>query len=75
MIKLTLKAARVNKGMTQKEAATKFGVHYQTLASWEKDNSEMAHSKIKLIPEIYGIPMKNIFFGKENEFIRYKQPS
>lgn len=71
-IKITLKAARINIGLSQKEAAEKLGVHYQTLASWEKDSSDMPHSKINAAAKLYGIPMRNIFFGKENEFIRFK---
>ncbi|WP_270649194.1 helix-turn-helix transcriptional regulator [Limosilactobacillus mucosae] len=34
---LTLKAARVNAGMTQIQAAKKLGVSNQTLGRWEKD--------------------------------------
>lgn len=71
-IKITLKAARINMGLSQKEAAKKLGIHYQTLASWEKDSSDMPHSKIKATANLYDIPMRNIFFGKENEFIRFK---
>ncbi|XXS41791.1 helix-turn-helix transcriptional regulator [Staphylococcus aureus] len=35
-VKLLLRAARINNGMSQKKAASLLGVHYQTLASWEK---------------------------------------
>ena len=35
--KITLKAARVNAGLTQKEAAKKIGISYQTLSDYEKD--------------------------------------
>ncbi|HIF1124426.1 TPA: helix-turn-helix domain-containing protein, partial [Enterococcus faecium] len=39
--KISLEAARILTGMTQKEAASKFGVNYQTLASWEQDSNKM----------------------------------
>ncbi|HDE0674808.1 TPA: helix-turn-helix transcriptional regulator [Staphylococcus aureus] len=71
-IKLLLRAARINKGMSQKKAASLLGVHYQTLASWEKDSSDLSRSKMLLMEKIYGIPLKYIFFGNENEFIRTK---
>ncbi|HHC7407494.1 TPA: helix-turn-helix transcriptional regulator [Staphylococcus aureus] len=71
-IKLLLRAARINKGMSQKKAASLLGVHYQTLASWEKDSSDLSRSKMLLLEKVYGIPLKYIFFGNENEFIRIK---
>ncbi|EJE57378.1 hypothetical protein Newbould305_0950 [Staphylococcus aureus subsp. aureus str. Newbould 305] len=58
--------------MSQKKAASLLGVHYQTLASWEKDSSDLSRSKMLLMEKIYGIPLKYIFFGNENEFIRTK---
>ncbi len=69
-MQITLEAARINAGMSQKEAGSLFGVNYQTLAKWENDNSQMPYAMIQKIPEIYGIPQKYIFFGTKNEFIR-----
>lgn len=66
---VTLDAARVMNGYSLKEAAEKFGVHYQTLASWEKDSSVMKQKYVQMIPEIYGLPENSIFFGPKNEFI------
>lgn len=70
---ITLEAARINMGYKQKEAAAIFGVHYQTLASWERDSSNMPHTEIEKIPQIYHIPKEFIFFGNKNEFIRSKR--
>lgn len=70
---ITLEAARVNAGYSQKEAAELFGVHYQTLAKWEVNNSRMPHDKIEMIPRIYNIPKSLIFFGDKNEFIRRRR--
>ena len=72
-IQITLEAARRNIGYTQQEAAKLFGVHYQTLAGWEKDNSYMPASAIEKIPNIYHIPKEVFFFGSKNEFIRSKR--
>lgn len=68
--KITLEAARVNAGYTQKEAAPLFGMHYQTLAKLEEDSSDAPYSFIQAIPSVYKVPADFIFFGKRNEFIR-----
>ena len=67
---ITLEAARINIGYSQKEASTMFGVHYQTLAKWELDNSRMPFEMIEKIPDIYKIQKEDIFCGDKNEFIR-----
>lgn len=69
-IQITLEAARRNAGYTQKEAAKKLGVHYQTLASWEKDSSNVSYEEMQQIQRLYHIPTEFIFFGDRNEFIR-----
>ena len=69
-IQITMEAARINSGYSQKDAAKLFGVHYQTLAKWEINNSKMPHDKIEMISKIYNIPKSLIFFGDKNEFIR-----
>lgn len=66
---ITLEAARINIGYSQKEASTMFGVHYQTLAKWELDNSRMPFEMIEKIPDIYKVQKEDIFFGDKNEFI------
>lgn len=71
-LKVTLEAARVMMGYSLKEAAKCFGVHYQTLANWEQDSNKMKQKYVQLIPEIYHIPISNIFFGSKNEFILSK---
>ncbi|WP_424685105.1 helix-turn-helix transcriptional regulator [Enterococcus sp.] len=69
--KISLAAARILAGLTQQEAAEMFGVHYQTLAKWEKDAGSMKFSAVSKIPEIYSVTVDSIFFGTENEFNRY----
>lgn len=69
-IQMTLEAARRNAGYTQKEAAGILGVHYQTLAAWEQDSSNMPYAEMVKIQQLYHIPTEFIFFGIRNEFIR-----
>ena len=71
MIPMSMEAARVNAGYTQEQAGKLFGVHPQTLAKWEIDNSKMPYDMIQKIPDVYKVPANHIFFGNTNEFIRY----
>lgn len=71
MMKMTLEAARTNIGYTQKEAASLFGMHYQTLAKLEEDSTNAPYRFIQAIPNVYKVASDDIFFfGRKNEFIR-----
>ena len=65
--KLTLRAARMNLGLTRKEAAKLFEIHHMTLAHYEADSLEIPLSFYNQIPKIYGVPIENIHFGKESD--------
>lgn len=69
-IQMSLKAARVNAGLTSKEAAEAVGVHYQTLTKYEKDSSDISFSLLEELSNLYQVPINNIFLGKEYELIR-----
>ena len=59
--KITLKAARVNMGLTQKDVAEKLGISKESLANWEKGKT---HPKINILMdlcELYNIPLESIF--------------
>lgn len=60
--KITLKAARVNAGLSQKEAAMKLGVDRSTLYLWENGKSSPSVVMFKKIEDIYGIPYDEINF-------------
>lgn len=64
-LKITLKAARVNAGMTQGEAAEKAGVTIQTLCSWENGKTEPSPLNVFGLCSIYGISVDNIFLPKK----------
>lgn len=67
-IELTLKAARVNRGLTQKEAAQLIGVTVDTLGKYEKGKTYPDVPTLKKIEEVYGIGYNNlIFLPKEND--------
>ena len=62
MVKMTLKAARVNAGFSQKEAAERLGVSNKTLCKWEKGISFPNAQQIKAICELYQVSYDNIIF-------------
>lgn len=70
MIKITLRAARVNAGLRLVEAAELFGINKDTLSKYEKDSTNVPRSFFVQIENIYGVPLNNIFFGQESDFFR-----
>lgn len=59
-MQVSLKAARVNAGLSQKAAAKTIGVSNKTLCNWEKGVSYPSAEKIMLICEAYNISYDNI---------------
>ena len=59
---ITLKAARVNKNLTQKEAAALIGISVETLANYEKGLSFPNVPVIKRIESVYGVQYSDIIF-------------
>jgi DNA-binding XRE family transcriptional regulator len=64
---ITLRAARANLGLTRKEAAKLFDIHYLTLKNYEADSSRVPRSFFIKIESIYGISTESIYFGKEED--------
>lgn len=56
MPRITIRAARVNVGLTQKEAAQKLGITTNTLASYEKDSGKLSLEMLKKMSDLYKIP-------------------
>lgn len=65
-MKITLKAARVNAGLTQKEAAEKLGISNTTLCSWEKGLSMPNIQQVLKICELYKVDLDNLIFLPDN---------
>lgn len=57
MPKISIKAARVNAGLTQEEAAKQLGINPNTLASYEKKSDKLTIELLKKLSELYGIPV------------------
>lgn len=62
MLKISLKAARVNAGLSQKEAAQALDVSNKTLCAWESGKRFPAADKIDAICNLYGIAYDSINF-------------
>nr|WP_285151883.1 helix-turn-helix transcriptional regulator [Lactococcus petauri] len=67
---MSLKAARINSGLTQTEAAKLVGIHPQTLSKYENDSSEIRNSLVKDLAKIYSIPVDYIFLGENHDLKR-----
>lgn len=65
-MKVTLKAARTNVGLTQQEAADKIGVTVDTMSNWERAKSFPNALQIRRIEEVYGVSYDNLIFLPRN---------
>lgn len=61
-VKISIRAARVNAGYSQKEAADYLGVSNKTLGNWEKGITFPPADKIPAICELYGVSYDNLNF-------------
>lgn len=61
--RITLKAARINAGLNQKQAAEAIGVTVSTLRSWEKSKRFPKQPQIERICDVYNRSYDTIFFG------------
>lgn len=61
-MKITLKAARVNAGLSQSEAAEKLGISMSTMNNYEKGATFPDVPTIKKMEEVYGVGYDDIIF-------------
>lgn len=66
MYTISLEAARVNAGLSQKDAAQKVGINVATLSNWENGKTSPDVDKFKKLCEVYGCPGDIIFLGKKS---------
>jgi transcriptional regulator with XRE-family HTH domain len=65
-VKFNLDAARVNAGLSQKEASEKLNISNKTLSMWESYRTFPSADMIPKICELYGIPYDQINFAKRS---------
>ena len=56
MYKVTLRAARVNVGLSQEESANRIGISKKTLGSWENGITFPSAEYIPVICDLYAVP-------------------
>lgn len=61
-MKITIKAARVNKNLSQKEAAKLIGVSKDTIGAWDRGKSMPNAKYIPAIEKVYGVSYKDLIF-------------
>lgn len=62
MAKISLRAARINAGITQKDAAASVGVSNKTMVKWEKGVAFPDVMQALKLCRLYRIPFDDIIF-------------
>ncbi|MDZ5712277.1 helix-turn-helix transcriptional regulator [Jeotgalibacillus haloalkalitolerans] len=68
MPQITLKAARVNAGLTIMNASKLIGISHSTLVKWEANPGLVSPIWQRKIQQVYNFPINHIFFGETVEF-------
>ena len=66
MFKISLEAARVNAGLSQKEVAKKLNVSNKTISNWENGKTFPSAEKITELCSLYGTSFDNLNFLPNN---------
>lgn len=64
MPKITIKAARINAGLTQQQAAKLLGINPDTLSRYESGRNVPRVDMIEKMSKLYCIDKQYIFLGK-----------
>nr|DAK55189.1 MAG TPA: helix-turn-helix domain protein [Caudoviricetes sp.] len=59
-MKVSLKAARVNAGLTQSDVAEKSHKNKQTIVNWETGKTEIDRANFEMLCRMYGCKMDDI---------------
>lgn len=60
-MRISLKAARVNAGLTQVEAAKRLGIQKAVLIAWERGAVQPSAQDVIKMCQLYGMPQQYIF--------------
>lgn len=64
---ISLRSARTNAGLTQKEAAKLLGVDPKTIFNREKDSSNLSYELLRKMSSLYQVPIDFFFLGVESQ--------
>ena len=59
-MKITLKAARINAGLLQKEVADKLGVSIHTIINWERGITRPKKHVLMVLASIYNVNINDV---------------
>lgn len=65
-IRISLKAARVNAGLTMEDVCKCLKVSKNTILNWEKGYTLPDADKAVKLSELYNLPLENIIFYKNS---------
>lgn len=65
-MKISLAAARVNAGFTQRQVAEKLKVTQNTIVAWENGTGEPKISQAMKLSSLYDMPLDNIIFERRD---------
>ena len=66
-VRITLEAARVNAGLTQKQVCDAVGISLTTIGMWEHGERLPSVDKAIELAELYKVPLECINFAKRVE--------
>jgi len=66
-IRLTLKAARVNAGLTQKDVADRLHISVQSLVKWESGEVLPTVDRAGELADLYGLLVDDIIFCRKSQ--------
>ncbi len=66
-VRITLEAARVNAGLTQKQVCDTIDISLTTIGLWEKGDRMPTVDKAIALSELYGVPLDCINFTRKVE--------
>lgn len=64
-MQITLRAARINAGLTQREAGKAIGVTDDVVSRWERGITFPDALQIRTIEKVYGVSYNNLIFLPE----------
>lgn len=67
-LQITLRAARVNCGLTLKDVAKHTRRSVDMISKYEIDSTNIPRDLMVSLIDLYDIPSENIFFGSESSF-------
>ena len=68
-MRISLEAARKNRGLTQGQVARKLGISRATVVNWEKGNTKISYLALSKLSNLYGIPLENLKVPANNFFL------